>query len=180
MTTQSSYAAGGSFDGTAGSDVPHQYASVAEQVPYELLPGLAARAVHGERVTLSVVDLEPDLEMAPHRHSNEQVGMVLRGEITFTIGDETRLRRTGDMWVIPPGVPHGVRVGPAGCTAPRCSRRRATTGTRCRACSPAPGRGPKGQVHLGADAPGGGSTPTPAFAAGVRPNASVPPGLSRP
>src|SRR5581483_914742 len=31
-------------------------------------------------------------------------------------------------------------------------------------------------VCLGADAPGGGSTPTPAFAAGVRPNASVPPG----
>jgi quercetin dioxygenase-like cupin family protein len=116
MTTQSSYAAGGSFDGTASSDVPHQYASVDQQVPYELLPGLVARAVHGERVTLSVVDLEPGMEMAAHRHHNEQVGMVLRGEITFTIGDETRVRSTGDMWVIPPGVPHGVRVGPEGCT----------------------------------------------------------------
>ncbi|HXA27796.1 MAG TPA: methionine synthase [Candidatus Angelobacter sp.] len=33
-------------------------------------------------------------------------------------------------------------------------------------------------VSLGADAPGGGSPPTPAFAAGVRPNASVPPSIA--
>jgi uncharacterized RmlC-like cupin family protein len=38
-------------------------------------------------------------------------------DISFTVGGETRLRKPGDMWVIPAGVPHAVeRAGEAGCT----------------------------------------------------------------
>ena len=117
MTTQDAYTAGGAF----GAEVPeatrpHQFSCLTELRPYHLLPGLVARAVHGERVTLSVVDLSPGLVMAPHRHANEQVGMVLRGSMLFTVGGEPRRRVAGDMWVIPPGVPHEVSVGEEGCT----------------------------------------------------------------
>jgi len=92
------------------------FACVSEVRPYRLMQGIVARAVHGEHVTVSVVDLEANLSMPEHRHLNEQVGVVLRGELTFTIGGETRRRRAGDMWVIPPGVPHHVVVGAEGCT----------------------------------------------------------------
>lgn len=117
MTTAPTYETGGSFgDEVTSSDLPHRYAAVDELAPYLLMAGISARAVHGERVTVSVVDLDAGLDMVAHRHHNEQVGVVVRGELTFTIGGETRVRRPGDMWVIPPGVPHSVTVGEHGCT----------------------------------------------------------------
>lgn len=98
------------------SERPHELATCSDLVPYRLTEGIVARALHGERVTVSIVDLEPNLSMVEHRHANEQVGVVLRGEIMFTIDNETRKRVPGDMWVIPSGHPHSVVVGPEGCT----------------------------------------------------------------
>jgi quercetin dioxygenase-like cupin family protein len=95
----------------------HRFASVGDLAPIALMDGIRVRAVDGERITLAVFELEPGLRMPEHRHPNEQVGVVLRGEMHFTIGGETRLRRSGDMWVIPPEVPHTVEsTGAAGCT----------------------------------------------------------------
>jgi quercetin dioxygenase-like cupin family protein len=116
--TEPVYERGGDFSGVAAarSGVPPVFAGVSEVRPYRLMQGIVARAVHGEHVTVSVVDLEANVSMPEHRHVNEQVGVVVRGELDFTIGGETRQRRAGDMWVIPPGVPHHVVVGPEGCT----------------------------------------------------------------
>jgi len=120
MSIREAYQSGGSFGDVGGAERPHQFASTSTVTPYKLLPGLAARAVHGERVTLAVVDLAPGLVMAPHQHVNEQIGVVVRGEMLFTVGGEPRRRVAGDMWVIPPGVPHEVTAGPEGCTVIEC------------------------------------------------------------
>ena len=76
-----------------------------------------ARRVEGERVTLALVELAPDSIVPGHRHDNEQLGMVITGSVTFTVGDETRIAHAGDCVVIPPHVPHGGHAGPEGCTA---------------------------------------------------------------
>ena len=95
----------------------YEFATVADLAPLALMEGIRVRAIDGERVTLAIFELEAGLRMPEHRHPNEQVGVVVRGEFTFTIDGETRLRRRGDMWVIPAEVPHSVEaVGPAGCT----------------------------------------------------------------
>jgi len=95
----------------------HSFASVGDLAPIALMDGISVRAVDGQRITLGVVELAPGLRMPEHRHTNEQVGVVIRGEMTFTVGGETRPRRPGDMWVIPPDVPHSVEsTGTAGCT----------------------------------------------------------------
>jgi quercetin dioxygenase-like cupin family protein len=47
----------------------------------------------------------PDL----HRHPYEEVFLILEGEATFTLGDETRVARAGDFLVAPPGVVHGFK-----------------------------------------------------------------------
>jgi quercetin dioxygenase-like cupin family protein len=95
----------------------HEFATVSEIEPVALMEGLRVRPVSGERITLAVFELDPGTPMPQHRHPNEQVGLVIRGEFTFTVGGETRLRKAGDMWVIPPGVPHAVELtGTAGCT----------------------------------------------------------------
>jgi quercetin dioxygenase-like cupin family protein len=76
--------------------------------------GAAARSVHGERLTLAVVELDPGSVIPEHSHDHEQLGIVLRGDVTFRVGDETRALTAGGTWRIPSNVPHEVRVGPAG------------------------------------------------------------------
>jgi quercetin dioxygenase-like cupin family protein len=80
----------------------------------QIWDGVAGRSLHGERLTLAVVELEPDSVVPEHRHEHEQLGLVLRGSVTFRVGDETRELPAGGTWRIPPNVPHEVHVGPEG------------------------------------------------------------------
>ena len=96
---------------------PHRFASVDTVPSQQLMAGIRARPLHGSDLTLAVVELDPGLNMPEHRHVNEQAGIVLRGELTFTINGETRALRPGDSYMIPSGLPHGVETtGPDGCT----------------------------------------------------------------
>jgi quercetin dioxygenase-like cupin family protein len=82
--------------------------------PQDIWSGVRVRAVHGERLTLGVVELEPNAAVPEHRHDNEQLGMVLQGSLTFRVGDETRELGPGGTWNIPSNVPHEVTAGPEG------------------------------------------------------------------
>jgi len=82
--------------------------------PQQLFTGLLARTVHGERITMAVVELDPGAELPEHRHENEQLGMVLGGSLEFRVGDESRELRPGQTWRIPPNVPHEVTAGAEG------------------------------------------------------------------
>ena len=84
--------------------------------PYRIWEGAVARAVHGERLTVAVVDLEPDLDIPEHSHPNEQVGFVLEGSIRMTVGGDSRNLQKGETYVIAGGVPHSARTGPTGAT----------------------------------------------------------------
>jgi quercetin dioxygenase-like cupin family protein len=75
---------------------------------------VVARAVHGERQSLAVVELDPNAVVPEHQHENEQLGIVLAGSLTFRIADETRVLGPGETWTIPSNVPHEVTAGPAG------------------------------------------------------------------
>lgn len=81
----------------------------------ELAPGARARTPYGERVMLSRLELDEGSVVPLHQHPHEQAGMLLEGEMELTIGDETRLCRPGDMFIIPGGVLHRARTvkGPA-------------------------------------------------------------------
>ena len=76
--------------------------------------GVAARSVHGERLTLAIVELDPNSGVPEHTHDHEQLGVVLQGRVTFRVGDETRELGPGGTWHIPSNAPHEVHVGPEG------------------------------------------------------------------
>ena len=97
-----------------------------------------ARRVEGERVTLALVELAPDSIVPGHRHDNEQLGMVITGSVTFTIGDETRELGPGGTWRIPSDTPHQVSVGPPAPSSSMSSRRSVATGTRLPSHPPSP------------------------------------------
>jgi quercetin dioxygenase-like cupin family protein len=82
--------------------------------PLPIWNGVVARAVESERLTLSVVELDPDAVIPEHAHENEQVGLLLTGSMRFRVGDETREAVPGTTWTIPGNVPHDVVVGPEG------------------------------------------------------------------
>ena len=83
----------------------------------ELAPGITARTFWGELMLLSLLDLAPHAVIPTHSHPHEQVGSVLAGEFTLTIGDETRLVRQGDIYIVPGSVEHSVVVGDAAARA---------------------------------------------------------------
>jgi len=82
--------------------------------PQMLADGYLARAVHGERLTLAVVEVDPGAELPERRHHNEQFGMVIKGSVVFRVGDEERSLDAGGIWRIPSDTPHTVTAGDAG------------------------------------------------------------------
>ena len=50
---------------------------------------------------------EPD---PPHSHPHEQVSYVVDGEIIFFLNDEPTHLGPGDMFTVPPNVPHSVQL----------------------------------------------------------------------
>ncbi|HYL08382.1 MAG TPA: cupin domain-containing protein [Candidatus Udaeobacter sp.] len=92
------------------------YAGISELQPYLIWPGATARAVNGERLTLAVIDLEPDLPIAEHQHDNEQLGLVLKGGLTMVIGGVSQSLKPGDTYVIPSNVRHSAHTAAEGAT----------------------------------------------------------------
>ncbi len=82
--------------------------------PQEIWSGVTARSVHSELVTLGLIELEANAAVPEHSHVNEQLGFLIRGTVTFTIGGEVRELGPGGSWTILAHVPHSVVVGPEG------------------------------------------------------------------
>jgi unsaturated pyranuronate lyase len=75
----------------------------------EIAPGTEIKVAYGEKLMFSFVNVKPGSVVPLHSHPHEQGGICLEGALEFTIGGETRTVRKGDAWMIPGGVPHGVR-----------------------------------------------------------------------
>jgi quercetin dioxygenase-like cupin family protein len=90
------------------------FGHIGRLAPQQVWDGVVGRAVHGERLTMGVIELDPDSMVPEHRHENEQLGMVLAGSLRFRVADETRELGPGDTWSIPADVPHEVETGPDG------------------------------------------------------------------
>jgi quercetin dioxygenase-like cupin family protein len=80
----------------------------------EIWDGVTARLVEGDRMTLAIVEIAPGRRVPEHAHDNEQLGFVIEGSVTFTVGDETRTLGPGGSWCIASNVQHHVDVGPGG------------------------------------------------------------------
>ena len=76
--------------------------------------GVHGRVVHGDSLTLGIIELDANSVVPEHQHEHEQLGMCLTGSVQFRVGDETKELRAGETWSIPSNVPHDVRVGPEG------------------------------------------------------------------
>ncbi len=78
----------------------------------EPAPGCKLRTPFGENLMLSQVEMEEGAVIPLHHHPHEQGGVLLSGSMELQIGDETRVIKPGELYLIPSNVPHrAVAIG---------------------------------------------------------------------
>jgi quercetin dioxygenase-like cupin family protein len=90
-----------------------------EQIPVAagMRPGSTRQAVSAEQMSAVRVITSPDavFDGRVHRHDNEQILVVVEGEVELVVDDDRFTARVGDFVFFPPGSWHGaVGVGPDG------------------------------------------------------------------
>ncbi|MBV9927597.1 MAG: cupin domain-containing protein [Acidobacteria bacterium] len=81
------------------------------RVPVERLEGgIERQMVVGERVMVCRLRFAPNVVTPPHEHPHEQITLVERGRVLFTVGEEQRVAEAGDVLHFPPGSWHGATM----------------------------------------------------------------------
>lgn len=77
--------------------------------PNELGGGVTRKilATGGTMMTVQFT-FEKDAVGAPHSHPHEQVGYVVKGRFTITLGDQVDTIEEGDSYYVPSNIQHGV------------------------------------------------------------------------
>ena len=73
-----------------------------------IAPGVNIAVAGGDRAQMSFVTLTPGSQVPLHSHPHEQMGVVIEGEFVMVLGGGSKITKTGDKYVIPGGVEHGV------------------------------------------------------------------------
>jgi quercetin dioxygenase-like cupin family protein len=75
--------------------------------PFQIFPTVQIHAIGGDQVLMCRVAYEPGTTVPRHAHEHtEQLMAIVEGDVTMTIGDETRTLGPGDVAVVNRGVEH--------------------------------------------------------------------------
>ena len=84
-----------------------------EITPEPIGEGRTRYLTHTEKLMMTVIDFRDgptDKPDPPHSHPHEQVSYVVSGELIVFIGDEQTRLEPGDMFTVPPDIPHTVQL----------------------------------------------------------------------
>jgi len=79
-------------------------------------PGVKQQYFRGLDTLVGFTTITPEKSANPHSHPWEQINFVLEGECEFHVGDELVTASKGDIFTIPPGVPHTAEPPEDSCT----------------------------------------------------------------
>jgi quercetin dioxygenase-like cupin family protein len=71
---------------------------------------MRARIVHTDRTSQSWVELDDGVTFPTHHHPHEQAVNVLEGTLELVVDGETYRLSAGQVFVVPPDVPHSGRA----------------------------------------------------------------------
>ncbi len=81
------------------------------RIPVEQLEaGIQRKMIVGEKVMICRLRIALNVVTPAHDHPHEQMTLVEQGRVLFTIGDEQRIAKAGDVLHFPPGTWHGARM----------------------------------------------------------------------
>jgi quercetin dioxygenase-like cupin family protein len=72
--------------------------------------GIDRQMVIGEKLMMCRLTLQPHVDTPVHSHPHEQMTIVERGRVRFTIAGEARVATAGDVLHFPPNVAHGATM----------------------------------------------------------------------
>lgn len=73
----------------------------------EILPGLRAKMIHGERMTLVYWNIDAGAPLPEHSHPHEQIVNLLSGAFELRVDGKSSVMREGMVYTIPSNAPHG-------------------------------------------------------------------------
>ncbi len=82
-------------------------------VKEEIGPGRKRYLGHTDQLMMVVIDFSDGPGAAPdppHSHPHEQVSYVVAGELIVHIGDKASRLGPGDIFTVPPDVPHTIQL----------------------------------------------------------------------
>jgi unsaturated pyranuronate lyase len=80
-------------------------------VPVEQLEeGIERQMIVGEKMMICRLRFAPHIVTPAHDHPHEQLTIVEKGPVLFTVGDQERIAQTGDVLHFPPHSWHGATM----------------------------------------------------------------------
>ena len=76
----------------------------------EVFPGITRQVLDGELQTMVRYLYQPGATFPEHSHPEEQITVVVSGQIEFLVDGKVIMLGAGQAATIPPGVLHGARV----------------------------------------------------------------------
>lgn len=73
----------------------------------EFRPGIMSKAEFGDNLIMVCMEIGAGKEDAGHKHTFDQCGVVLEGQIEMFIGEDRRLLNSNESYFIPSGEQHG-------------------------------------------------------------------------
>jgi quercetin dioxygenase-like cupin family protein len=104
------------MDSRAETPTRGRYVEVDKNISaVEFVPGLVFRPVVGSQLMANFVRFRPNTVAPVHTHDEEQITVVIDGELEFDLAGDVRVMRPGMAAVVPSGVPHGARTHDTTC-----------------------------------------------------------------
>jgi len=69
--------------------------------------GIARQMIVGEKLMMCRLTLQPHVDTPVHSHPHEQMTLIERGRVRFTVDGTERIVAAGDVLHFPPNVSHG-------------------------------------------------------------------------
>jgi quercetin dioxygenase-like cupin family protein len=76
----------------------------------DVRPGVRRCGFGGRDALLVMNELQPGMEVRPHRHEPDQIAVVLSGRMRFHVDDEVFDLEAGDALLVPGGAEHAGEV----------------------------------------------------------------------
>jgi unsaturated pyranuronate lyase len=76
----------------------------------QLADGISRQMIYGERLMVCRFSFAPRVVTPVHSHSHEQITLVERGRVRFTVAGVDRIAAAGDVLFFPSGLEHGATM----------------------------------------------------------------------
>jgi quercetin dioxygenase-like cupin family protein len=95
---------------THDSTLDHQQIAWDRMPAEHPAPGIERRMIWGERLMICRLRFDPGVVTAVHSHPHEQMTIVERGRVRFTIDGQERVVSAGDVLHFPSQIEHGATM----------------------------------------------------------------------